>query len=105
MTSPFTPWSLNYKGYDGSIFAAELEHDPKDYDPVTEKHTTDYMSVLVNCTTTSSKFAMTGECHLDSNDIFKAVEIEVWIDEIKKIKKDRKVRLVYAIMEESASKG
>ena len=97
--------SLNHKAYDGGVFAAELERVPNNCEPVTEKHAKDQMNVLAKRTTTMGKYAVTGGCHLNSNDIFKAVELEARAAEIKKRDRDRKARLAYAELERSAKAG
>lgn len=39
---------------------------------------------------------------MNSNGIFKAVEVEARVEEVKNFEKDKKARLTYAVVEESA---
>ena len=97
--------SLKNKGYDGGVFAAEIERVPENNEPITKKHTTDRMNVLAKRTTTMGKYAVTGGCHLNSNDIFKAVELESRAAEIRKRDRDKKACVAYADLERSAKAG
>lgn len=78
--------SLNHKAYSGDVFTGELKLVPDNDGPMTEKHTTDRMNVLAKHTTTMGKYAVTGGCHLNSNNIFKVktVKLEARADEIRK---------------------
>ena len=94
--------SLKEMSFDGDVFAAEIESVPELHGPVTEKHTADRQRVLSSRTTAMGKHAVTGGCHLNSNDIFKAVEMEARAVQIKERERERKARIAFSELEKRA---
>ena len=93
---------LNHFAYEGSAFAAELEEIPEDDGPVTVRHSAARVNVLASRTTISGKFAATGGHFLNSNDIFKSMEVEARKETVKELLKQRAERKKYAELEEKA---
>ena len=83
---------LDVRGYEGDLFKIKIK-EVKFHTLVTVPNSKERTEALSKATGHGQKFMVTGGGHLTSDDIFKSFEVEIYRENIKKLK-DRKMELM-----------
>ena len=84
---------LNMKGYNGNRIRATLKEQAGVQPKLTVPNSQERIKALVKATTHGDRFYVTGGCHLNSDDVFKAAEVGNRKREHEELEKDKKQRL------------